>query len=154
MGLRPSRTRVLPRRIGNEVDEVGLAEVAVVVGLFLDAHRRGRTKVLVPVARLLTHGAAALEQLDLAQRPRSRWRAPRLRSEFRFLISQRVPKGSPARRTETLASMRIEPSSIRPSDAPVAIKMPRSSAAYVRAWAELRMSGPETISTSGTPERL
>jgi hypothetical protein len=50
--------------------------------------------------------------------------------------------------------MRIEPSSMRPSDAPVAIKMPRNSAAYVRAWAELRMSGPETISTSGTPERL
>ena len=51
----------------------------------------------------------------------------RLRSELRFLISQRVPKGSPAWRTETLASIRMEPSSMRPSEAPVAIRIPRNS---------------------------
>ena len=50
------------------------------------------------------------------------------RSEFMFLISQRVPSSDdPARRTDTLASMRNEPSSIFPSDAPVATRMARSS---------------------------
>ena len=74
---------------------------------------------------------------------------------MRFLISHRVPNSAlPAGRTETLASTRIEPSSMRPSDAPVATRMPRNSDAYARAWAEERMSGSLTISTSGTPERL
>ena len=50
------------------------------------------------------------------------------RSELRFLISQRVPNADdPTGRTETLASTRMEPSSMRPSDAPVAIRIPRSS---------------------------
>ena len=68
---------------------------------------------------------------------RAIWRAasysiarPSERSEFRFLISQRVPKASvPAGRTETLASTRMDPSSIRPSEAPVATRIPRSSLA-------------------------
>ena len=66
---------------------------------------------------------------------RAIWRAasysmarPSDRSELRFLISQRVPNAVvPAGRTETLASTRMEPSSMRPSDAPVAIRIPRSS---------------------------
>ena len=37
------------------------------------------------------------------------------RIEFTFLISQRVPNGSPGRRTDMLTSARIEPSSILPS---------------------------------------
>ena len=53
-----------------------------------------------------------------------------------------------------MASTRIEPSSMRPSDAPVATRMPRSSDTYARACAEDRMSGSLTISTSGTLERL
>ena len=45
-----------------------------------------------------------------------------------FLISHRVPRsGEPARRTDTLASTRNEPSSILPSEAPVATRMARSS---------------------------
>ena len=53
---------------------------------------------------------------------------PSERSELRFLISQRVPKLVGAdRRTDTLASTRSEPSSILPSDAPVATRMARSS---------------------------
>ncbi len=75
--------------------------------------------------------------------------------ELRFLISHRVPNVLlPTGRTETLASTRIDPSSMRPSEAPVATRMPRSSAAYDRACADVRMSGSLTISTSGTPERL
>jgi hypothetical protein len=52
---------------------------------------------------------------------------PSERSELRFLISQRVPNGSSGWWTDTLASTRIEPSSIFPSDAPVATRMDRSS---------------------------
>ena len=52
---------------------------------------------------------------------------PSERSELRFLISQRVPNGSPGRWTDTLASTRIEPSSIFPSETPVATRMARSS---------------------------
>ena len=52
------------------------------------------------------------------------------RSEFRFFTSHRVPNSAAPRvRTDTLASTRIEPSSMRPSDAPAATKMPRNSAA-------------------------
>ncbi len=71
------------------------------------------------------------------------------------MISQRVPSSKvPAGRTDTLASTRMDPSSMRPSDAPVATRMPRSSDAYRRAWVEDLMSGAETISTNGTPARL
>ena len=119
---------VLPGLVGNEVDQVGLAEVAVVVGLFLHAHRRGRAEILVPVARLLTNGPASFEQFDLALRLEVD-RALETAQRVQVLDLAARPEGSPGLRTETLASMRIEPSSMRPSDAPVAIRMPRSSAA-------------------------
>ena len=92
---------------------------------------------------------------------RSIWRSascsmarPSERSELRFLISQRVPHGSPARWTETLASTRIEPSSILASLTSVARRIARSSAMYSLACSLVRRSGSDTISTSGTPERL
>ena len=71
-----------------------------------------------------------------------------------FLISQRVPNGVPGWCTLTLASTRIEPSSIFASDAPTARRMARSSVTYWRASSAVRMSGRLTISTSGTPARL
>ncbi len=52
---------------------------------------------------------------------------PSDRSELRFLISQRVPNGSPGWWIDTLASTRSEPSSILASEAPVATRMARSS---------------------------
>ena len=53
---------------------------------------------------------------------------PSERTELRFLISQRVPSASlPAGRIDTLASTRIEPSSILASLTPVATRMARSS---------------------------
>ena len=80
---------------------------------------------------------------------------PSERIELRFLTSQRVPNSlDPTGRTETLASTRMDPSSMRPSEAPVATRIPRSSEVYARAWAALRRSGSLTISTRGTPARL
>ena len=80
---------------------------------------------------------------------------PSERSELRFLISQRVPNTPlPSGRTDTLASTRIEPSSILASLTPVASRMARSSLTYSLAWSLVRMSASDTISTSGTPERL
>ena len=53
----------------------------------------------------------------------------RERSEFMFLISARVPSLSvPTGRSEMLASMRSDPSSIFTSDTPMASSTPRSSA--------------------------
>jgi hypothetical protein len=76
------------------------------------------------------------------------------RNEFRFLISQRVPSGSPARRTETFASQRNDPSCMLPSHTPIQ----RTSACNVRAYATAslapRRSGSLTISSSGVPARL
>ena len=48
--------------------EVGLEEVAVVVGVFLDAAGDRAAFGLVPVARLLDHALAGFDQVDLAQR--------------------------------------------------------------------------------------
>ena len=79
---------------------------------------------------------------------------PSERTELRFLISQRVPSGSPGRRTDTLASTRIEPSSILASEASMATRIARSSFTYWRASSGVRMSGRPTISTRGTPARL
>ena len=53
---------------------------------------------------------------------------PMDRSELMFLTSHRVPSSVvPSRRTETLQSTRIDPSSIFPSEAPMATRMARSS---------------------------
>ena len=53
---------------------------------------------------------------------------PNERSELMFLTSQRVPScWLPSGRTDTLQSTRIDPSSIFPSEAPMATKMARNS---------------------------
>ena len=50
------------------------------------------------------------------------------RNEFRFLISARVPNADdPGGRTDTLASIRSDPSSIFTSDTPTASSVARSS---------------------------
>ena len=60
-GLHPR----LPRVVGRERHEVGLGEVAVVVGFFLGAQRLGAPRRLVPVPSLLLDGAPRLEDRDL-----------------------------------------------------------------------------------------
>ncbi len=71
-----------------------------------------------------------------------------------FLSSVLVPKGSPGRRTETLASQRSEPSSMLTSETPSCCTRLRSWVRKARAWSGVEMSGSLTISTSGVPPRL
>jgi hypothetical protein len=78
----------------------------------------------------------------------------RKRKLFRFLISRRVPSGAPGRRTETLASQRKLPSCMLPSQMPSHTTSACRALAYSTASALLRMSGSETISSSGVPARL
>ena len=142
-----------PRRVGRQRHEVGLGEVAVVVGVLLRAERVGAAVVLVPVARLLADDLPVAEQHDLPARlvlDRTAERAHRVE----VLDLATSAEGSPGRRTDTLASTRIEPSSILASEASMATRMARSSFTYWRASSAVRMSGRPTISTSGTPARL
>ena len=76
------------------------------------------------------------------------------RKLFRFLISRRVPKGAPGRRTETLASQRKLPSCMLPSQMPSQTTSACSAFAYSTASALERMSGSVTISSSGVPARF
>ena len=75
--------------------------------------------------------------------------------EFMFLISTLTPSASaPTGRTETFASQRREPSSIRTSETSSASRRARSSRRYAPASSGERMSGSDTHSTRGTPARL
>ena len=76
------------------------------------------------------------------------------RKLLRFLISQRVPSGSPGRRTDTLASQRKLPSCMLPSQMPIHCTSACSALAYATASSELVRSGSETISSSGVPARF
>ena len=58
-------TRATHSAPGSSGHEVGLGEVAVVLRLLLDAQRVGAAVVLVPVAGLLAHRLARLDQVDL-----------------------------------------------------------------------------------------
>jgi hypothetical protein len=71
--------------------QVRVGEVAVVVRLFLRAHRAGLALHGVEQAGLLVDLAAVLEDLDLAAASYSMacWMK---RNELTFLISQRVPR--------------------------------------------------------------
>ena len=130
-GIGPRRRDLLqPRRVRFDRDEVGLGEVAVVERLLLGPERDSHPALLVPVARLLDDDSAGRDDLGLAfdlvlDRPTER---PE-RVEVLHLAACAELRLRRLRLTDTLASMRIEPSSIRPSDAPDATRMPRSSAA-------------------------
>jgi len=78
----------------------------------------------------------------------------RKRNELRFLISARVPSGAPGRRTETLASQRNDPSCMLPSQILFQTTMSWTFLAYATASCAERISGSETISSSGVPARL
>ena len=100
-----------------ERQQVGIREVAIVVRLLLGAHRARLARHWIEQPRLLLDRAAVLEDLDLAARLVSiAW--PMKRIELTFLISQRVPSGSPGRRTDTLTSARRLPFSMSPSQVP------------------------------------
>src|SRR3954451_18984269 len=76
------------------------------------------------------------------------------RKELRFFSSQRVPSGSPGRRTETVASQRNDPSCMLPSPMPIQMTSACSARAYAIASFAPRKSGSDTISSSGVPARL
>ena len=99
--------------------------------------------VLVPVARLLDDPLAGLDQVDLARGlvldgPPERAQ----RVQVLDLAAGAELGVAGERRTDTLASTRIEPSSILPSDAPVATRMARSSLTYALAWSADAQVGP------------
>ena len=72
-----------------------------------------------------------------------------------FFISQRVPNSVlPFFRTDTFTSQRIEPSCILQSEMFRYCKMDLMVSRYAFASALLRISGSETISISGTPQRF
>ena len=91
-------------------------------------------------ARRLRPSAASPARCARRSRARSIWRSisysiarPSERSEFMFLTSTLVPSSDvPTGRTDTLASTRIEPSSIFTSETPIACSTARSSR-HVRA---------------------
>ncbi len=69
------RARQRRQRLAHRLDPLGrwgqrhkvrFEEIAVIVGIFLDPQGVRAAIVLVPVARFLTHGLAALDQRDLA----------------------------------------------------------------------------------------
>ena len=113
---------------GQQRDQVGLGEVAVVVRLLLGAQRRERAGRGVEVQRLLDDRLAASSspicRSISARTPRSR-----KRNEFMFLSSVLVPSSvDPAGRTDTLASQRSDPSSMLTSETPSWLSVARSSA--------------------------
>ena len=72
-----------------------------------------------------------------------------------FLSSVLVPRTvEPAGRTLTLASARIEPSSMLQSLTPRRRRVARSWRRNAPACVDVRRSGSETISSSGVPPRL
>ena len=72
-----------------------------------------------------------------------------------FFISVRVPNSAaPFGRTDRLTSARMEPSSILQSEMPRYSKVDLSLFRYAMTSSVSRKSGSETISISGTPQRL
>jgi hypothetical protein len=81
------------------------------------------------------------------------------RSELTFLVSVRVPNSlDPFGMSDTFASQRSDPWSIRTSETARARSRSRSAVTYVRATSGARAPVPTiglvTISISGTPARL
>ena len=76
-------------------------------------------------------------------------------NEFRFLVSVRVPNSSePTSLIERLTSARMDPSFSLQSEAPRYCIVSLSFSRYAITSSADLMSGSDTISISGTPERL
>ena len=104
------------RLVDHQRQQVRVGEVAVVVRLFLGAHRARLAAVRVVEARLLHDLAAALDQLDLALDlvvDRALDEAERVEVLDLGARAELLP--GPCGRTETLASQRNEPSCMLPS---------------------------------------
>ena len=97
--------------------QIGVGEIAVIVRFFLRAHgaRRAGFGVEQRVSCLIVPPSS---RMSIWRRASCSMAWPMKRMEFTFLISQRVPSGSPGWRTETFTSARSDPSSILPSQVP------------------------------------
>ena len=156
--LRQAAARIpsIHASIGLERGDVGLGEVAVVERLLLRAHaswwrRRPRPSGASPARSARRRRAPSICRSISNAIARSSER-----TEFMFLISTFVPNASvPAGRSETFASQRSDPSSIRTSRDVERLEESRAARArYAPASSGERMSGSLTHSTSGTPARL
>ncbi len=107
-----------PFGIEHQRQQVGVGEVAVVVRFLLRAHRAGDRRGRCRTAGSPARPCRPPRSSRSGGAPRTRSPASTKRIELTFLISQRVPRGSPGRRTETLTSQRSEPSSMLPSQVP------------------------------------
>ena len=155
-GPSAAATSALPVGVRVDRDQVGLGEVAVVVGLLLGPHGAGPARPprpsggspAPPCRRLETSSTWRVASYSMARTSD--------RSEFRFLISQRVPKLVGARAAAP-RRWRRPGASPPPSARPRRPWRPGWPAARRRRHAPRsarRMSGALTISTSGTPARL
>ena len=77
------------------------------VSNFVVSHSRVSWSILPPSSRISIWRRASYSMAAMTKR-----------IELTFLISQRVPNGSPGLRTETFTSQRMEPSSMLPSQVP------------------------------------
>ena len=111
---------------GRDRQQVGLGEVAVVVGVRLRTTRRGGAGVLVPVPRLLRDRAAGGEdrRLTLDLVAHGALDGAHRVDVLRLGAGARASPGR-AGRSETFASQRRLPRSIRASEMPSAITMSR-----------------------------
>jgi hypothetical protein len=107
--------RIDPGRRNLQRQQVGVGEVAVVVGVFLGAHGAGLAGVRIEQHGGLVDAAAVLDRLDLPLR----LVLDRLLQEAEGVevldLAPRAQRVRTLRRTETLASQRKEPSCMLPS---------------------------------------
>ena len=107
------RTSSTQACVDGQRHEVGLGEVAVVVGLFLGAQRRRGAGLGVEMQGLLARSVPPASRTAIWRGSSASRACCRNRKLFMFLSSVRVPSRSlPAGRTLMLASQRIWPSSM------------------------------------------
>ena len=101
-----------------ERQEVRIGEIAIIVRLFLGAHRPRLAGLGVEQARLLVDRAALLDDLDLAARLVFDGLADEADRVDVLDLAARAERSRQARRTDTLTSARSEPCSMLPSQVP------------------------------------
>jgi hypothetical protein len=146
--------RVPPTRRDHQRRQVGVGEVAVVVRVFLAAHRARLAGVGVEQHGGLLDGQAVLDAVDLPLHLEVDGLLQEAEAVEVLDLAPRAQFGAPGRRTETLASQRKLPSCMLPSQMPSHTTSACSALAYSTASALLRMSGSVTISSSGVPARF
>ena len=144
-----------PGILDHQRRQVGIGKVAVVLRVFLAAHRPRLVSIRIVQARFLHNRAAVFDQRDLT----AHFEVDRLLHEAEAVevldFAARAELVAPERRTETLASQRKLPSCMLPSQMPIhahqAVQLLRRRRSPPRSCAS---PAPTTISSSGVPARL